>query len=202
MKCYTIDARLIAGMGAKPVKAVTGIETTEGRVVLGEAGRGRKLVELPAPAGSKLRQAVAAVAATFEEGDTAGPGGFVFRGLGRMLTQPVQAVSEALTDVADREPFVACVLIRNLSGFRGTWSLKSPAGTKVVAEGRCAQGIAGNMGGGPEYLLLLPGGTVTLVREGRLYGKPSRIEVVVDEGGVVLMDCAAIEAAASAAGQW
>lgn len=52
---------------------------------------------------------------------------------------------------------------------------------QVIAEGYCAQGNAGGMGGGPEYLLVLAHGqAVEICRSGRLYGRPSctRLECV------------------------
>lgn len=47
------------------------------------------------------------------------------------------------------------------------------AGVTILAEGACAQGDAGRMGGHPEYLVIMePGTTIRVVRSGRLYGMP------------------------------
>lgn len=64
---------------------------------------------------------------------------------------------------------------------------EKPASNLVVAEGWCAQGLAGRMGGGPEYLLLLrEGQAVEIVRWGRLYGQPDVIQVRNDDGNVTI----------------
>lgn len=60
-----------------------------------------------------------------------------------------------------------------------------PHGCRVIGEGRCAGGDAGGMGGGPEYLLVLPeGAAVEIVRSGRLYGSPATIRLA-NVAGVV-----------------
>lgn len=76
----------------------------------------------------------------------------------------------------------------------------TPAPWRVIAEGRCAEGIAGGMGGGPEFLAVLGAGQmVDLIRSGRLYGRPAvwRLEIGTD-GAPTLTDCAA-EAASTEA---
>lgn len=60
---------------------------------------------------------------------------------------------------------------------------------KVLAKGFCAQGDAGRMGGGPEYLVRCQVGTAfEIVRNGRLYDKPAVLRVDVTEDGVVVSD--------------
>lgn len=45
---------------------------------------------------------------------------------------------------------------------------------RIILEGKCAQGDAGRMGGGPEYVILLPKDSGFLItRSGRLYGAES-----------------------------
>ena len=69
-------------------------------------------------------------------------------------------------------------------------------GVKVIARGARAQGIAGAMGGGPEYLLRLrPGTALEICRSGRLYGGVQyvRVEVLAD-GRVATSDCDATAA--------
>ncbi|GAB7387377.1 hypothetical protein BSNK01_12130 [Bacillaceae bacterium] len=52
--------------------------------------------------------------------------------------------------------------------------LSSTPGVTILAEGYCAQGTAGRMGGHPEYLILIGAGTTLRVaRSGRLYGDPA-----------------------------
>lgn len=58
-------------------------------------------------------------------------------------------------------------------------------GWRAIAEGYCAQGDAGRMGGGPEYLAVLADGqAVEIVRHGRLYGTPA-VYRVANVGGVL-----------------
>lgn len=57
-------------------------------------------------------------------------------------------------------------------------------GVRVLAEGWRAQGDAGRMGGGSEYLLTAPVGWVAyLWREGRLYGGAPVLRVTVEPDG-------------------
>ena len=59
-------------------------------------------------------------------------------------------------------------------------------GVRVLAEGVCAQGDAGRMGGGCEYLLTAPvGWTTYLWRDGRLYGGAPVLRLVVEPDGSV-----------------
>lgn len=109
----------------------------------------------------------------------------------------------------------ACaVLVRDQSGYRGTWTLTgdpTPTGCplageysetshlcascgvevspwtrhadytygpapRVLAQGMCAQGDAGRMGGGAEVVVVLrPGGGFVVRRAGRLYGREARV---------------------------
>jgi len=84
-------------------------------------------------------------------------------------------------------PAVAVVLlIQDHSGYRGGWALeyKGPDGGWLpVAEGRCAQGIAGAMGGGPEYLGVFTVGELTILRTGRLYSEPPTLVVRRKDNG-------------------
>lgn len=76
-----------------------------------------------------------------------------------------------------------------------------PAPWRVIAEGASAQGAAGRMGGGPEYLAVLPDGeAVEIVRSGRLYGAPSVVRVEARDGEVSVSDPRA-EAETAAAGR-
>lgn len=57
-------------------------------------------------------------------------------------------------------------------------------GVRVLAEGLCAQGDAGRMGCGREYLLTVPiGWTAHLWREGRLYGGAPVLRLTVEPDG-------------------
>lgn len=152
-----------------------GIQTKDGVIAVGGSGRGERFVRVPAPPGSHVEN-----------------------------------------DVVKTVPgYGALVLIRDHSGYRGGWRLTAPRtheewnrwiagesaesierrphGAKVVAEGFCAQGAAGRMGGGPEYLVvMLPGESVEIVRSGRLYGAPATIRVdALEDGSVTVTDARA-----------
>lgn len=73
----------------------------------------------------------------------------------------------------------------------------------VLGEGFCAQGDAGRMGGGPEYLIALtPGIRFSIRRGGRLYGAVARINVELTDGVPLLTDAWAMIKAAEAAAAW
>lgn len=73
----------------------------------------------------------------------------------------------------------------------------------LIAEGYAAQGAAGHMGGGPEYLLLARPGRFSVSRWGRLYGAPARVAVeVAPDGAVRVWDARAALEAARAAASW
>jgi len=85
------------------------------------------------------------------------------------------------------------IYIKDHSGFRGNWSMDAdPNAIVIIAEGRCADGIAGRMGGGPEYLLILKNKcSIEISRSGRLYGAPSLYRVENDNGELKIIDVAA-----------
>jgi hypothetical protein len=131
------------------------------------------------------------------------PGGMIAVGeLGRgrkLVSVPVPAGAEVadgrlLSVPAKNQPAGAVlVALRDHSGFRGGWSLSDRQGVIVLAEGECAQGDAGRMGGGPEYLAVVAeGGTATVNRSGRLYGKAATLRVRNAGGVLTVEDVAAV----------
>lgn len=148
---------------------------------IGELGRGRKLVSVLCPDESVLVPV---------------PDGQVENRF-RLMSVPCESGARAVV-----------VLVKDYSGFRGNWlatdpSTKGAPSWKVIAEGRCAQGDAGRMGGGPEYLAILgEGQSVEIVRTGRLYGDSSRLLMRNDGGEVVVSDADADAATAAAAAKW
>ena len=102
---------------------------------------------------------------------------------------------------ANNQPAGAVLIaFRDHSGFRGGWSLVDRQGVIVVAEGACAQGDAGRMGGGPEYLAVVAdGGSATINRSGRLYGAAATLRVKNAGGVLSVEDVAAVTATTAAA---
>ena len=127
-------------------------------------------------------------------------------GRGRKLVSvPIPAGSEGadgrlLSVPAGNQPSGAALIVfRDHSGYRGGWSLTDRQGVIVLAEGACAQGDAGRMGGGPEYLAVVAdGGTATVNRSGRLYGDAATLRVR-NVGGVLSVEDVAAVAATTAA---
>ena len=92
-----------------------------------------------------------------------------------------------------REDNRALILLGTPAGFRGgvSWRVLTESGesvpldsspkVKIVADGYCAQGIAGRAGGGPEYLVIVePGVKLEVTRRGRLYGADPVLHLVWD----------------------
>jgi hypothetical protein len=74
---------------------------------------------------------------------------------------------------------------------------------KVIAHGYRAQGDAGRMGGGSEYLLRCrPGTKFSIRRTGRLYGHPAVFNVEVGENSVIVTNAVSSIADAAASAAW
>lgn len=215
MKCYTI----------KGGKMTDGIQVVNGNLIVGEEGRGRKLVRVQLPDGSEVVGLRGG--AMFEVRWPKGKGkfrGFLCEGVDRWKgaePSPEEAAQIAAQggtwNPASPDPLVGTVvtvpvknqpegavlvMFRDASGFRGGWSLSVRKGVIVVAEGACAQGDAGRMGGGPEILaIVLDGGSAIISRSGRLYGAAATLRVS-NVGGVLTVEDALLfeeqKAAASA----
>jgi hypothetical protein len=75
------------------------------------------------------------------------------------------------------------VLLAVAAGYRGTTAIDHQGPVTVLAEGRCAEGQAGRMGGHAEQLLLLESGArITVTRHGRLYGACPTVLVTYADG--------------------
>ena len=163
MKCYTLSE--------------PGIVTGDGKITLGEGGRGRRLTQIPVPPGSVLEgdrvvscpgpETTALVRIPDQSG---------FRG-SWSLTGPI-TVEEAVGVLAARaaDPVQDGDRLAERHPF-----IEQPFGGKVIAEGRCAQGIAGAAGGGAEMLVsLAPGQGFSVLRGGRLYGHTATVTYIWD----------------------
>lgn len=189
MNCYTVT----------PGRVKPGIATTDGLILVGEEGRGRKLVRVPVPHGSTIDSDVLTDAPLRDEGDALllvedqsgfrgdwalyaprseqGYEQFVARQHAHRYNRGQDAVAEGHDTWHEGAKCPACAAM--------PLEPRLPAQWRVIAEGRCAQGDAGAMGGGPQYLLVLPAGTALQInRGGRLYGEPD-ILLVRNEAGVV-----------------
>jgi len=140
--------------------------TDTNEIIIGEEGRGRKMIAVPLPAGTEIDKV--------EE---------------YSIVSVVRRISTSHDDV------VVALLIEDQSGFRGTWWLCRDLSDNdelnpeeigyIIAKGWCAEGAAGRMGGGPEYLILARPGKFIIHRKGRLYGDPEYIAVEIGGDGVV-----------------
>lgn len=74
----------------------------------------------------------------------------------------------------------------DVPGCPGARLKKGTPAWRVIAEGWRAQGDAGRMGGGPEFLVAMKKGqAVDLFRDGRLYGAPDILRVECGEDGLI-----------------
>lgn len=111
-----------------------GIACLDGKIPVGEMGRGRHLVLVPVPSGGE------------------------FSADGKLMS----------VEVPGEQPGELLVLVPDMSGFRGSSSISAMEGCTEIARGRRAQGDAGRMGGGSEYLLRVAnGGSFKVSRSGR-----------------------------------
>lgn len=194
MRCYTV----VEGL------EIEGISTYQDSILVGQEGRGRKLVKSPIPSNALIKD-------------------------DRLLEVPCNLPATVVVLVKDHSGFRGSWKIRDawtneawdvhvsrISAHRppdGSGGLASGHVLKVyqqacpacdsigpepidhdaewhiICEGFCAQGDAGRMGGGPEYLALLHDGTaVEIVRMGRLYGGSKVIKVANEGGKLILSD--------------
>lgn len=73
----------------------------------------------------------------------------------------------------------------------------------VLAEGYCAQGEAGRMGGGAEYIIAARPGRFGIARSGRTYGQPDVLNISISPAGEVeMLDAVVYLRAAQVEGVW
>lgn len=192
--CYTVSS----------IKIHKGITLQDGKVRLGETGRGREMVEIPPPTGSmiqndELLQVPGEGGAILYIPDLSGYRGSWELGLKnpdwfRVYDARIEhrRLIETHPESDDNREFLIP------AGHDTVWECKKckapdlipiPNSVKVIATGRRAQGLAGRMGGGPEYLIHVPFGTTLEIRRlGRTYSAPRVLWVEVNESGVNLID--------------
>lgn len=194
-------------------------------VAVGESGRGRTLVRVPVgrsvpPGGETLnacdiRPAASGRSVVLEvERDPADSRALVyvrdhsgFRGSWRLFRGVLPPAPEGHPGQMDPDPDgLRTARVERLASIQmpspqadfsdgPEWLSAGNGRVAVVARGECAQGCAGRMGGGPEFLLAVePGTALTITRQGRLYGTPSRL--IVEWDGDALSETAWEEYAA------
>lgn len=178
-------------------------------ILVGEAGRGRSLTTVPIPDGATVRDGVLTHAPTSYAGgvavvlirDQSG-----FRGWWRLT----EAATAFCPDGDLDSPVVGVRQCPSCGGEgyhnltvdgRPLRAIEPTALGKVVAAGRCAQGIAGRAGGGPEYLVIVRPCRFGIFRGGRLYGQPAWLTVTITDDGTVAVTptVAALKTQAAAA---
>ena len=198
-------------------KVTPGITLRDGMIVIGEEGRGRKQVSIPPPPGSTVEgDVVMDIPGTAAGGivvlvkDRSG-----YRGDWNVCKGRPEAQYDLWSKRIDahrppngdgplaeghtRESDGRCAVCDAI----GINSPRQPAEWTVIAEGACAQGIAGHMGGGPEYLAVLAHGqSVQINRGGRLYGEPAWLLLTNQDGEAVLTDPLKDAAVRLAASKW
>jgi hypothetical protein len=197
----------VAGGRVRP-----GAPVEDGHVVLGERGRGRQEVRIPLPPGSEVeRDRVMAlpgsqIGSVVLIRDHSGfRGGWELRIAADPAWWDALIALEAVHRPPDGDGALApghdealgSRAFRHCPQCGPVWAPVAAAhpvqpvpDAWIVAQGQCAQGAAGYMGGGPEYLLRLPfGAAVEIVRWGRLYGDPAVLRVdVAQDGRVAVSD--------------
>lgn len=191
MKCYTLD---------RP-----GIKVVDGKIFVGEGGRGRKLVAVPLPPQAKLEGETLVEC----QGDVTSALVYIndqsgFRGGWHMRHPRTESDWDIIVSV---ECSAECKQL-----WSGTHpecpkcsklSSTKPFEVKVIAEGASAQGDAGRMGGGPEYLIVMKSGqAIEIVRSGRLYGAPAVVRLDCIGGQVTLTYPKALAEERLAASKW
>ncbi|MDE0398861.1 MAG: hypothetical protein OXL96_13785 [Candidatus Poribacteria bacterium] len=136
-----------------------GPDVTIQAIVVGESGRGRSLGILP----------VAGIAAD--------------EYLKLATLTETQSGRPKLIAALEGQPSTdACIAVFETKyGFRGSNSHEGLDDLKVLAKGVCADGIAGNMADGDQYIVVLPKNTVVRTEySGRLYGEPDHHNFMFD----------------------
>ena len=185
----------------------------DGTIWVGEEGRNRRLVRVKPPEGAEFTQDAFGCPVL---ASVPGPGVVLlirdhsgFRG-GWWLSEPLTAHCPY-----DGQPIPSnerCPGCGAPGGWFGAVSTQhhlpdNPVEAdqlgKVIAHGYRAQGDAGRMGGGSEYLLRCQAGTrFSIRRSGRTYGNPHVFNVEVTADGVIVTDAEADIAEKAAAAAW
>lgn len=195
VNCYTVNG-LTVERGIRVAR--------DGYLEAGEAGRGRTLVTVPIPAGADVQGNRLLFVPTHAPTDLVVrfPDHSGYRGSWslRFALPPEWWAAHVRRAVAHKPPDGAGALAPGHT-FTDGWAPPCPlcppnpapdlpaVGTtdavRVIARGVRAQGLAGRMGHGPEYIVVMTdGATLEIDRSGRLYGGAGTINVR-NAGGVL-----------------
>ena len=191
-------------------RATTGINLEDGTVILGETGRSRRRVTVTPPPGSTiegnflmdvpLNHVTPGAVALLIKDQSGYRGSWSLRAARPVAWYQLWArvTAEHTADGVHYDPSrlgweagpAGHVAIGDCPACAAVFgparaALPTARPGRVIAEGQCAQGDAGAMGGGSEYLYLLPAGeSVEIARSGRLYGSPA-VTRITNRGGTV-----------------
>jgi len=168
---------------------VPGIRTEDGLIILGDEGRGRQLARVPLPPGASLGREGTVQALPVSHPDVVAVvlirdhSGY----RGGWEPPPLARAASPLRDRLELPWEETCPVCewRGRHGPYPTNPLRAQDLGRLIAEGRCAQGGAGRMGGGPEYLIAARPGEFCIHRWGRLYGAPRFVGVRIHPDGRV-----------------
>lgn len=178
MKCWTIYCGGAAELG---------IRLKDNYIRVGEAGRGRHAVDVPVPAGSVIEDDKLLEVPGSENGavilirDQSGYRGGWYLGY----------KAETMCPNEGQRIDSSCPICKGWvsHSLLPIGKLNPQTLGKLIAEGYCAQGAAGRMGGGPEYLVVARfGAEFSIRRQGRLYGNPDVLNVSVTPEGIKVTD--------------
>lgn len=162
-KVFTVAAGEVTPGAQIQEFALKGADTKIPAILIGEEGRGRKLGVLPVSGVAPKETLLAA-----QIGQT-------------------RAGNPKLIAVEKADDSAVIIVLRTPIGFRGSnvhsgdrapgWTEDSPSYLpfpgQILVQGRIAQGDAGAMGSGDQYIALIPKGVVfRTAYTGRLYGAP------------------------------
>jgi hypothetical protein len=175
MKCFTI----IGGVAHAGIALAS---TSPPTVAVGQAGRGRRQVTVPVPPGAVIEDGRLLAVSSVDEtavavvlvADHSG-----YRGSWRWREVPTANCPSQIREGTCQ------VCGADYGHHRPYPAGDAPVPGRIIAQGWSAQGDAGRMGGGGEYLLALPPGRYAIGRSGRLYGAPAVVVITVTADGDV-----------------
>lgn len=184
MRCYTIGTGVVEGIRLNKNR----------QIELGEEGRGRKLIKIPLPEihiTKTTLQSGMTVERVVEMGGPSESAVLVripdmsgYRGTWELLDATTPETTKLIEKITTEFPdWGSWGYIGEIEKLKREAIQASKV--KTIAEGYCAQGDAGRMGGGPDVLLRLEKGQeLLIIRFGRLYGEPPEILIKLEENNV------------------